>query len=415
MQCEKSLAWRCITALTATASAVTAPALTRKRRFVHWLWPESGAISPIPALDSLRAIAVLLTIVFHAWYQLPGTVATGKTPYQYPLYFGRTGVHLFFVLSGFLLFLPYAKWILGSGERPSTRLFYKRRLLRVGPAYWVSLIILSVFGPYTISALLDVVAHVFFASNVYYRTIFSINGVYWTMAIEVQYYLVLPLIAFALFWLSKRVGVWVSLLGLVGALLVVSAASIKIDDTHALGHIAVVSTLLLGETSLTAWIGVFGLGIAMSMLYSALKNSNRLESLHLAGNALVPLSIALGFGLAFAPIAQSDVKHIGFGVVYTLLLAGVLFASPRVRRVFEWRVLRFIGLISYSLYIWHLFVIEKIDRLLPKTPLSLRIESRLVVGGLLSIAVAYVSYQLVERPFIRARRRAHEAVAVNPP
>ncbi len=67
----------------------------------------------------------------------------------YPINYGRTGVHLFFVLSGFLLFLPYARWLFGMGQRPSAQLFYKRRVLRIGPAYWACLAILLLAGPIT--------------------------------------------------------------------------------------------------------------------------------------------------------------------------------------------------------------------------------------------------------------------------
>lgn len=400
-------------ATTIASRTSTVAATSRRRRFWRWLWPESGAISPIPALDSLRGIAVLLTIVFHSWYQLPGTVAKGKTPYDYPLFFGRTGVHLFFVLSGFLLFLPYAKWILKKAPRPSAILFYKRRILRVGPAYWVSLLILMALGPYSVAALVDFVAHVFFAANAHYKTVFSINGVYWTMAIEVQFYLILPLLALALKWLTATIGSLAGFILLDCAALLVSVASIKIEDTSTFGHIPVVSTLLLGETSLTAWIAIFAMGVTIAALYTSLKDRES-RMLRLGGSILVSVSLVLGLGLAFAPIRQSVVKHIGFGVVYGLLLFGVLVASNGVRKLFEWRVLRFIGLISYSVYIWHLVVIEKIDHFLPQTPLATHILARLVVGGLLSIVVAYVSYQLVERPFIKARRRAHEVAGSSP-
>lgn len=138
---------------------------TARGRVTNWrsfLWPESGAVNAIPALDGLRALAVVLVLVFHAWNDLPGYIQPGQDPYQYPLNYGRTGVHLFFVLSGFLLFLPYARWMFGIQSRPSTQLFYARRLLRVGPAYWVCLALLALTAPITVSALKDVALHVFF-------------------------------------------------------------------------------------------------------------------------------------------------------------------------------------------------------------------------------------------------------------
>ena len=89
-------------------------------------------MNAIPALDGLRALAVLLVILFHAWTFVPGYIQPGQNAADYALFYGKTGVQLFFVLSGFLLFLPYAQWIFGLRERPSTLMFYKRRALRVG-------------------------------------------------------------------------------------------------------------------------------------------------------------------------------------------------------------------------------------------------------------------------------------------
>ena len=85
-------------------------------------WPESGAVSPVPALDGLRAIAVLLVLVFHSWYRVPGFLAPGQLQSSNPLDAGHTGVHLFFVLSAFLLFQPYARWLFGLQARPSALL-----------------------------------------------------------------------------------------------------------------------------------------------------------------------------------------------------------------------------------------------------------------------------------------------------
>jgi Acyltransferase family len=92
--------------------AVIAPsaALRLKRNQIDWvnmsarLWPESGAVSSIPALDGLRAVAVLFVLAFHAWLAAPGFSRPGDLVFTLPITYGRTGVQLFFVLSGFLLF-----------------------------------------------------------------------------------------------------------------------------------------------------------------------------------------------------------------------------------------------------------------------------------------------------------------------
>jgi peptidoglycan/LPS O-acetylase OafA/YrhL len=86
---------------------------------------------------------------------------------------------------------------------------------------------------------------------------------------------------------------------------------------------------------------------------------------------------------------------------------GILFGSQFIRRPFEWLPVPFVGLISYSLYIWHLVIMRLVE------PRLLQIASgpRVIVGFLIEcivgIPVACASYLVFERPFIAARRRAH--------
>jgi peptidoglycan/LPS O-acetylase OafA/YrhL len=98
------------------------------------------------ALDGLRALAVGLVLLFHAWNQQPDFLVPGQWEERYPMYYTRSGVHLFFVLSGFLLFLPYARWLLGRGPRPSAAKFGLCRFLhnpnlppRTTSRFWLTL------------------------------------------------------------------------------------------------------------------------------------------------------------------------------------------------------------------------------------------------------------------------------------
>ena len=115
-------------------------------------YPRSASavrsISPhdhtFPALDGLRGLAVSLVLLVHLSAAMRAQIADGPVASFWsavsPLSgMGGTGVHLFFVLSGFLLFLPYARTLLIGTRRPSSRRFYKRRLLRILPAYYVAL------------------------------------------------------------------------------------------------------------------------------------------------------------------------------------------------------------------------------------------------------------------------------------
>lgn len=396
--------------LKTTPSIIPAAFAVQWRRF----WPESGAMNAIPALDGMRALAVLLVMLFHSWSFVPGSNATGSNAGSSPLFYGKTGVQLFFVLSGFLLFLPYAQWIFGLRERPSTRMFYRRRALRVGPAYWASLVILGLTLPFTLTSLRDVIFHVFFLSNLSWQTAFTINGVYWTMAIEVQFYVLLPLIALGMYGLSRRVrpGVAAALMALLFATMSISCY--VLSTKHSLSVIPVASTALFNYSAMPYWIGVFGSGIGCSMLYvyvtKVARNPISWQPL-LRPACTVAGALGVLFPLAFAivpPLRTLPALDLWFGVAYAGLLLGVLFGAKPFRAVFTSRPVRFVGLISYSFYIWHRVVLHAIAPHLRVGGFWLNVVVLFLVGTLLSVCVSYLSYQAFERPFIQARKKSHD-------
>src|SRR5579864_8541252 len=108
---------------------------------------QSGKKNSIAVLDGVRGVAVLMVIVFHI-NRLTGDNLWSRTAYPLASSIstaGGTGVTLFFVLSGFLLFMPFAKALLFKTRWPLLRVFYLRRLLRVIPGYYVSLFLIILF------------------------------------------------------------------------------------------------------------------------------------------------------------------------------------------------------------------------------------------------------------------------------
>src|SRR5262249_33769743 len=113
-----------------------------------------------------------------------------------------TGVQLFFTLSGFLLFRPYIAAMFNGKQLPSARRFYWKRALRILPAYWVALAILLYFSwpiakdPQWLNAL----THVLFIHDMFPRYNRDIDGPFWTLAVEAQFYLLMPWIAATVAW-----------------------------------------------------------------------------------------------------------------------------------------------------------------------------------------------------------------------
>ena len=152
--------------------------------------------------DLLRGLSVFFVAWFHIWQQswlFPrftlGALTVDLTP---PVRVGYIFVDLMLLLSGFLLYLPYAN----GRERPA-REFYPRRALRILPSYWFCLAVMLVFaladpafhdGKTLVK---DLLAHLSFTHNLflYSLTQTRFNVVLWTLAVEVQFYLLLPLLA----------------------------------------------------------------------------------------------------------------------------------------------------------------------------------------------------------------------------
>ena len=161
----------------------------------------------LDALTGLRGFAAIWVALWHAWK------FSGRPTYELMLWgyyldltplirTGWAGVDVFFVLSGFVLGLPYCQALLGNRPPIGTAEFFRRRLLRVLPAYYIQLIILLLLWLILAGRLpvpvTDILAHVFMLHNIFPGQGEMINGVYWTLPIEFDFYLVLPLMALLL-------------------------------------------------------------------------------------------------------------------------------------------------------------------------------------------------------------------------
>ncbi len=353
-------------------------------------------------------MAVVLVVLFHGWWGAPWMGATAATAEGYAINYGRTGVHLFFVLSGFLLFLPYARWAYNDHAAPAVTLFYQRRILRVGPAYWLCLLLLSLGILAAHPTVIDVALHAVFLSNVRPTSLYSINGVFWTMAVEVQFYALLPVIGWAVARLAQRVRPmhpFAAMATVYAGLLGVSLVSGLLEH-H--GHIH--SPFLITETALPHWLDVFGDGMVAAVVYTGAMRVQRRVS-PIIGAILAGGGVVTALALAVVPRLHAlSIKGIVFGWAYMALVLGVLWGPEALRAVFSTRPLRFIGLISYSVYLWHSVIAQQVIAHLGVGPSLQRTAETAVLTLVISLPVAYISYTVAERPFIAARRRSHESL-----
>jgi peptidoglycan/LPS O-acetylase OafA/YrhL len=357
----------------------------------------------MPELDVLRGLAILMVVLFHGlfWSTAPTTSIHIVNLVIKATVVGWLGVNLFFVLSGFLI----TGILLDTKGNPSYyRQFYLRRALRILPAYLAMIVILNLVRqlqlPQTIASLL------FFANYLYLFHIPGGYGPFWSLSVEEQFYLVWPAIVGNV---SVRVLTVISLalcvLEPVLRWLNVSYGNLA-SGVFPLGDVKTATYLIADNLALGALAAIFA-----RSRYGTLSNGIRLGSA-LCVTGLCIFLAGYPFGILHrSTIVGAALQCVPWNVFFTglmLLLLG--WRSPLFAG--KWASpLRFLGYISYGLYLVHAIIFGLYDQILPHASnpsLHKVLESPLVRFPLcagLSIAVASLSRKFYEEPFLRMGRK----------
>lgn len=403
-----------VTRILGPVSATGAPELTAPGSDAYT--PARAAAAPnlmpppgnprFPLLDAMRAIAALCVFAGHT---VTGTYSLAAHPTRFVVatQVADEGVAIFFLISGFLLYRPF---LTARRGRPFSLTGYaRRRVLRIVPAYWAALSIFLLLG--VVSGVNGGNWWIFYGFGQIYQfhTVGSGIGVAWTLCIEVTFYAALP--GFA--WLAARL--WRGSLAGDFALLVVLALASLAYRAHfsSIFDLAKVSTL----AGTFLW---FALGMALALVsvggrwvsrFSELAARRRhwptlswavAAVLFVALHELVHASGALGF--TFVAVAT----HALYGLVAFFLLLPAAFADTAgglVRRSLSSRPLAWIGLVSYSFYLYHTIVIAQLNRFVSDHGIGVRYVIVTVGGLVISLLCAAASFYLLERPLMRLGRR----------
>ncbi len=383
-----------------------------------------GEVGYIPAIEGLRGIAVLWVVLFHYVGIRSGQFAdpliawvSATTAAQIIVRNGYLGVDLFFLITGFLLTLPWFKHAAEERSAPSARAFYARRARRILPAYYVQLALLFFVCVPLLNPDLWRASRGFVLGNLglhalflHYMTPYSsaslvLNGALWTLQLEMQYYLLLPLIAP---WFVRAPYV-------AGATLFATAIAWRALALHDLQPLIALYSAIgarwnlpeatlrqLAGTQLPAYLGHFALGILCGRAWLASRGTVPGR----AGAAIlgvVALAAPLGLYVIFSGAAPWLGEQIW--VVIPLTMAATMWAAISRRpawgqRLLSLSTLAFIGRISYSMYLYHLPVLYLFNRYSP--PLGrLAFPCYFVI----IVAVSTLSFYFVERPFMRGPKR----------
>lgn len=348
----------------------------------------STSIRHIPSLDGLRAISFLLVFVAHAGLErfVPGGF----------------GVTIFFFLSGFLITTLLRSEFEKNGAI-NLKHFWLRRCLRILPPFYLVL-----FAAVALSWLADppgtlsvpgVAAQALQYTNYWiiahqYDGQPSGTGVYWSLAVEEHFYLVFPWIFIVMqkYRLSGRAQAF-CIWGLCALVLVWRA--VLVWGLHA----PVVRTYMASDTRIDSIL----FGCALAVWCNPVRDpialvESRWKFAYLPAALLVLAACLYIRGDEFREILRYSLQGAALTVVF---IAAIRFYRWPIFAGLNTRVMVFIGLLSYSLYLLHLAVIYGVIRLLPTTGLIVQAALSLAIA----IALSWLIYVTVEKPCARLRRR----------
>jgi peptidoglycan/LPS O-acetylase OafA/YrhL len=356
-------------------------------------------------LEAVRGVAAALIVVFHA-YQFSrdgdGFVWEGRVAGQVVRQF-ESGVAWFFVLSAFLLYLPIARSALEHRPPGATRSFLVRRSVRILPLYVVAvLIVWALRNPSFPGEWRDLVEHLTFTQIYDSKRIFFTIGPAWSLAVEVHFYLLLAVLAPLLTRVTRGRAAGATRAMVFGVPVLLAALSV------AFRLVAQFAFDVPGDRwavwfSFPAKLDNFALGMLVAATFASASGR---ASPHLGTATRVALRVA-GLGLvaaAFALPVDTATHRVWFhtlsAVAAALIIASSVFAPPGTRweRVLAVRPLATLGLLSYSLYLWHEPVLlEASKRGWLFTDTSSVVVNALVLLAV-SLAVAFASYWVLEYP-----------------
>jgi peptidoglycan/LPS O-acetylase OafA/YrhL len=392
-----------------------------------------------PLFDSLRGLAWLMVFVVHGMYQYAVTRPNVNPGwYRFAIHLD-VAVPIFFAISGFLLYRPFVSHRI-RGRRMSVRAYGRRRFLRIVPAYWVALaVIVFWFDIKAVKSLGGALYYGGFLQLYQQHTVFHGIAQAWTLCVEVAFYAFLPLWVLFVGWLITRRGrstIRTELIG-VGALILGAwawqAVTLMLVDVN---NITSSATTLV--RILPIQLDHLGAGMLLAVLSVAVAEHRR-NGTEPPGRRLLRLveqrpwvlwAGVLAIWLVTCFVGRSGgrssysfsdrqfyAEHILYTPLVFLFLLPAVFGDERrdpVRRFLAWRPLAYLGLISYSLYLWHFAIFVQQAKWWGKVPDStLEWVAWLVPGFVATVVVSSISFFAIEKPFMslkyRGRRRELEA------
>ncbi|HMK27834.1 MAG TPA: acyltransferase [Chitinophagaceae bacterium] len=343
----------------------------------------------IPEIDGLRFVAIFWVVV---WMHLPTLLSThlfnGKlfsNPYIVSVLLeGGHGVSFFFMISGFILALPFIKEKMTDGSPVSLKKYYLRRLTRLEPPYLAALLLaflllVLVKGQSFTGLLPHLGASSVYMHNIIYNNPSSVLGVAWSLEVEVQFYILAPFLCF-IFLIKHKLTRRIILIGL-----------ILLSGVYAYYSFWKLPTML------PYFICYFLSGMFLADLYF---NSHQLKLNKTVG---LVTGICILLGLPFI----ISVHSLWFFLLKLFLMNAVFYLvlfNEGLKKLASLQIITIIGGMCYSIYLLHVLIMSGVSQALAELPLLHGAVGVIVYAVLLLAAVLIFSavfYRLIEQPCMR--------------
>lgn len=381
----------------------------------------------IPGADGLRAIACLLVVWHHTTQRFnPENAASWIQAIHFFGMRGEVGVSLFFVLSGCLLSLPFWNAFVNSERLPSLHTYMINRAARIIPAFWINLIFCTLVAYWVFDQSINwwrLISGLFFINSYHYSSFFpaELNGPLWSIGLEVSCYLLLPIVLFSIIRSTRKLFhafagliAWILVLQLLNPVIISEFMTGKESKGWQYG-LTGGAKQWLPYWNIDSFFSQFLCGSLAALIIVALTSRDfkkstvfDLSTLLFAISAIWLVATRLTPG---AP--DSFTKQPYVAPLYAILMAAVLVSasmSTQICKILDNRLFRWIAKLSFSIYLWHMFLIVIIER---------RILDSYVYYGLtdawqwvlissmvllISIAIAAMSWRFIESPVLHLAR-----------
>lgn len=320
----------------------------------------SGALhveARLGVLDGLRGIAVLLVLWYHVWE------ISWLMPPPWLLFLPATGfigVHLFFYLSGFVISYPFFRAQMAGTAPPTWGHFAWRRFIKIVPSYVLSIAVAYASGYAQVqpnaSTASDLITHLLFVHTWFPQRYGTIDGVLWTLAVEVEFYCIFPLV-----WWCFRRAPWLT----AGSMILVAWYWRLL-----MARCCFPTLFAQYEENLPGYLDIFAFGMLSAYLFTQFGSAWRNARTSLFAPAVAVIGAALLIGALeslyatrlhelWANVWQINGRPL-LGLAFAVIALASL-ASPRWwQALFDNAPLRFLATISYNLYLYHQMIAREL-------------------------------------------------------